>query len=87
MDSVTVRDLRNRSADVLSRVARGESLTVTRDGEPVATVAPLPRRRLTATELVRRRQALPHVDARSLQADIARLAATSSRRAARHVER
>ncbi|WP_029210228.1 type II toxin-antitoxin system Phd/YefM family antitoxin [Arsenicicoccus bolidensis] len=70
MDSVTVRDLRNRSADVLARVARGESLTVTRDGEPVATVAPLPCRRLTATELVRRRQALPHVDARSLQADI-----------------
>jgi antitoxin (DNA-binding transcriptional repressor) of toxin-antitoxin stability system len=36
MDEVTVRDLRNRGGNVLDRVARGETLTVTRDGRPVA---------------------------------------------------
>ena len=34
VDRVTIRDLRNRSADVLARVAQGESLTVTKDGAP-----------------------------------------------------
>jgi len=38
MSTVPIRDLRNNSADVMARVARGESLTVTRDGAPVATV-------------------------------------------------
>lgn len=34
------------------RVAEGETLTVTKDGEPVALVAPLPRHPLNATQLV-----------------------------------
>lgn len=67
---MTVRDLRNRSADVLARVARGESLTVTRDGEPVAAVVPLPRRPRGAAELVERWSALPQVDAAALKADV-----------------
>lgn len=70
MDPVTVRDLRNRGADVLARVARGETLTVTRDGEPVAAVTPLPRRAAAPAELIARRQALPRVDAGELRADI-----------------
>ncbi|WP_265448094.1 type II toxin-antitoxin system Phd/YefM family antitoxin [Flexivirga meconopsidis] len=73
MKPVTVRDLRNRSADVLARVGAGESLTITRDGEPVAAVVPLPRRALTATQLIERRRALPRVDARGLRDDIDRL--------------
>ncbi|MDO5662571.1 MAG: type II toxin-antitoxin system prevent-host-death family antitoxin [Brachybacterium sp.] len=72
MTHVSVRDLRNRSADVLRRVAHGESLTVTKDGEPVATVAPLPRRALHADELISRRRALPSVDAEQLRVDIDR---------------
>lgn len=70
MANVTVRDLRNRSADVLARVARGESLTVTRDGDPVATVAPMPRRALGAEQLIARRAALPRVDAHALRAEL-----------------
>lgn len=70
MNGVTVRDLRNRSADVLGRVARGESLTVTRDGEPVARVVPLPRRASRVEELIARRRHLPAVDVERLQADI-----------------
>lgn len=37
---------------MLERVAEGETLTVTKDGEPVALVAPLPRHPLNATQLV-----------------------------------
>lgn len=70
MSTISVRDLRNHSADVLARVARGESLTVTRDGEPVATVAPLPRRAVLTSELIARRRNLPRVDADQLRADL-----------------
>lgn len=70
MSEIPVRDLRNNSAEVLRRVARGERLTVTRDGEPVAQVVPLPRRSLRVEELIARRQSLPRLDAAQLRADI-----------------
>ena len=70
MSTVTVRELRNHGADVLARVARGESLTVTRDGEPVAAVVPLPRRTVSVEQLIERRKALPRVDAAALRADL-----------------
>ena len=66
MAKVTIRELRNHGGDVLARVARGETLTVTRDGEPVAQVSPLPRRPAPVTELIERRRHLPHVDAAAL---------------------
>lgn len=65
-----MRDLRNRGADVLRRVERGESLTVTRDGEPVARVIPLPRRASRVEELIERRRHLPVVDVQQLRTDI-----------------
>lgn len=65
-----MRNLRNHSAEVLARVARGESLTVTRDGQPVAMVNPLPRRAVGVDQLIARRRRLPAVDARALRADI-----------------
>jgi prevent-host-death family protein len=68
--TVTVRDLRNHSADVLARVAHGESLTITRDGDPVAAVTPLPRHAATLDQLIARRRALPRVDARALRDDL-----------------
>lgn len=70
MNTVTVRDLRNRSADVLGRVREGESLTVTRDGEPVAALSPVHRRPLALEQLIERRRHLPLVDAASLRADV-----------------
>lgn len=63
MSTVTVRDLRNRSAEMLTRVAHGERVTVTKDGAPVAMVVPLPRLPLNAEQLVRRFKRLPPVDA------------------------
>jgi len=70
MANVTIRELRNHGGDVLARVARGETLTVTRDGEPVAQVSPLPRLPAPITELIERRRHLPRVDAAQLRADI-----------------
>lgn len=70
MKTVTVRDLRNRGAEVLRRVEHGESLTVTRDGEAVASVVPLPRKALRAEDLISRRQALPRMSSADLRADL-----------------
>ena len=55
---------------VLARVAAGESLTVTRDGQPVAAVVPLPRRTVGVADLIERRRHLPLVSATALRADI-----------------
>ncbi|MCC6164980.1 MAG: type II toxin-antitoxin system prevent-host-death family antitoxin [Acidobacteria bacterium] len=70
MAEVTVRQLRNQGAEVLERVTRGEALTVTRDGEPVAELRPLLRRPLSAEALVRRWRRLPPIDAARLRADV-----------------
>lgn len=67
---VSVRDLRNHGGDVLARVRRGETLTVTSAGDPVAELRPLPRRSLTPAELVARGRRLPRLDAERLRADI-----------------
>lgn len=68
--SVTVRELRNEGGRVLDEVAGGTPLLVTRDGAPVAELRPLPRRPLSARELIERRQHLPTIDPVALRADI-----------------
>jgi prevent-host-death family protein len=70
MTEVAVRDLRNHGGEILNRVAGGETLTVTRDGDPVAELRPLPRRPLQAVRLLERWRALPAVDPVRLRADI-----------------
>lgn len=40
VESLTVRELRNRWGEVLARVARGERFIVTRDGRAVAELRP-----------------------------------------------
>ena len=69
MNHVSVRDLRNHGGRVLQRVASGESLTVTLDGEPVAELRPLPSGGMPAAELLRRWRRLPVIDAMVLCAD------------------
>ena len=61
MDSVGVRELRQRASELLRRVEAGESLEVTDRGRPVALLAPLPTQsrlqRLTAAgDIVPRRR-------------------------------
>lgn len=70
MNRVTIRELRNKGGAVIDRVAGGETLTVTRDGEPVAELRPLPRRPLSSAELVERFRQLEPVDFERFRADI-----------------
>jgi len=70
MDSVTVRELRNRGGEVLDRVTRGETLVVTRDGTEVAELRPLRRRSPAAADLIARRRHLPEVDPDALRRDL-----------------
>ena len=65
-----MRDLRNHGGAILDRVAGGETLTVTRDGAPVAELRPLPRRPLQGRLLLERWRALPAIDPAKLRADI-----------------
>jgi len=44
MSDVSVRELRNHTADVLRRVEAGERLRITVDRRPVAELVPLPAR-------------------------------------------
>lgn len=70
MSTIPVRSLRNESAEALHRLGRGERLTVAKDGEPVAVLAPVPRRPLGATSLIERFRSLPPVDGAGLRRDI-----------------
>jgi len=41
METISQRELRNRSADILRAVRAGEAFQVTNDGTPVARIVPL----------------------------------------------
>jgi prevent-host-death family protein len=66
----SIRDLRNHGGEILNRVAAGEAVIVTRDGEPIAELRPLSRRPLPARVLLQRWRQLPAIDAEQLRADI-----------------
>jgi len=70
MSEITIRELRNQGAAVLERVARGEALTVTRDGQPIAELRPLARRPIPAAVLLKRWRRLPAVDPAKLRSDL-----------------
>ena len=70
MAVVSIRDLRNSGGEVVDRVTRGERVTITRSGKPVAELRPLRNPPLATAELVRRRSHLPYVDPDALRADI-----------------
>ncbi len=70
MSNVSIRDLRNHGGDVVERACRGERVTITRDGTPVAELRPLAPRALSAEVLIARRGNLPAIDAERLRGDI-----------------
>jgi antitoxin (DNA-binding transcriptional repressor) of toxin-antitoxin stability system len=69
MGDVTIRELRNEGGDVVDRAVRGERITITRSGQPVAELRAL-RPPLTADALLERARRLPPVDAAALREDI-----------------
>ena len=70
MSEVTIRELRNHGGDVVKRVLAGESLVVTRSGDPVAELRPVPRPGIEARTLLERWKHLPSVDPERLRSDI-----------------
>lgn len=72
MDRITLRDLRHHCGRVLRRVARGESLIVTVDGQPVAELGLLRGQGVSAFTLVQRWRGVPAVNWSSFRADLDR---------------
>ena len=70
MGEASIRELRNHGGRVLARVAGGERVVVTSDGEPVAELRPLPRRPLSAASLQERFRRLPAVDPVRFRTDV-----------------
>jgi prevent-host-death family protein len=70
MSDVTIRDLRNHGGDVVDRAARGEQITITRAGKPVAELRPAAAPALTAKALLARWRSLPRVDPARLRSDL-----------------
>lgn len=70
MNEVSVRELRNYGGKILDRVEGGETMTITRDGSPVALLTPIPQPRLSATALLENWKNVPRIDADSLRHDI-----------------
>ena len=70
MSKVSTRDLRNHGGEVIDRAARGEQITITRSGRPVAEMRALSRPPLSADALLGRWSRLPAVDPVGLRADI-----------------
>jgi prevent-host-death family protein len=67
MDTIGQRELRNDNADIMRRVERGESFTVTRNGKPIADLVPHQpghetKRQPSAGELLGVLNALPPID-------------------------
>ena len=70
MAEVSIRNLRNHGGEVVDRAARGEAITITRDGRPVAKLSSIAAGPLAAEVLLERRRSLPPIDAVRLRADI-----------------
>jgi len=73
MADVSIRDLRNHGGEIVDRAARGEQVTITRAGTPVAELRALPTRALSAEALLSRWRRLPAVDEAALRSDLDRL--------------
>ena len=70
MAEVSIRELRNHGGEVVDRAARGEQITITRAGKPVAELRPVPAPGLSAASLLARWRLLPAVDHRALRAEL-----------------
>ncbi|MGE4427738.1 MAG: type II toxin-antitoxin system Phd/YefM family antitoxin [Solirubrobacteraceae bacterium] len=70
MGSVSIRDLRNHGGDVVDRAARGEEITITRSGRPVASLRGVDSPTLTAEALLARWRSLPVGDPEALRRDL-----------------
>ena len=70
MADISIRDLRNHGGEVIERAQRGERLTITRSGKPVAELSAIRRPPVPLDELRKRWARLPDVDPAALRSDI-----------------
>lgn len=70
MGEVTVRELQNHASEVIDRVVKGERVTVTRTGKPVAELRPLIASGISAEGLLERWRHLPIIDPVGFRADL-----------------
>ena len=76
IQTVTQRELRNDSGEIMRRLDRGESFVVTRNGSPVGELTPLRRHRFVrADAVVGLFRAAPGIDAKRFRDDLDALAA------------
>jgi prevent-host-death family protein len=70
--SISQRDLRNWSAQIMDRVESGECFTITRKGQPVARLTPLeaPRREVPSAEAVTAFSGIACINHRQMRAEI-----------------
>ena len=67
---MTIRELRNQGGAVIDRLGPGETVTVTRDGTPVAELRRLGRMPLSAEELIAHRKNIPRIDYQEMRAEL-----------------
>lgn len=68
---ITQRELRNESGEIMRRVERGESFTITRNGTPIARLIPLRRRTaVPKEEFLAIFATAPRIDADRFRADL-----------------
>lgn len=73
--TITQRELRNESGEIMRRLDRGESFIVTRSGVPVGELTPIRRRRSVPAEVfVNTMRGAPRVDLKRLRRDLDRVA-------------
>jgi len=70
MSEVSIRELRNHGGNVVDRATRGEEITITRGGKPVAELRATARPTLSAATLLSRWRRVPRVDPAALRADL-----------------
>ena len=70
---IAQRELRNQNAQIMAAVEGGESFIITRNGEPVAELRPLARRRrrfVPKADLIAVVAAGPRIDAAAFRRDL-----------------
>lgn len=70
MADASIRDLRNHGGEVVDRASRGERVTITRSGKPVAELRALRSAPMALEVLLERWRRLPPLDPARLRVDI-----------------
>ena len=70
MAEVSIRELRNKGGDVVDRAAKGEAVTITRAGTPVAELRPLRDEPKSLGAVLAARRHLPPIDVEQFRDEI-----------------